>query len=216
MLNDVELRQAILDLDRDAMEYVCKEYESTVYNYALKILKSEEDAEDFTQDFFPLLLYGYERNRRGIEAFDPDRGSLSTFIKIRLRGRVYNRYNQLRTERQRHVPIDDKNADPKKGTGKSNTISPNSLIAYLTGRSAPDKEVELQELKEIIDKVIKELTEKCQDTIILYYIKGHTGPEIANLRNIPINTIRSRIFNCFDSLKTLLTQRFTELCYEPY
>jgi DNA-directed RNA polymerase specialized sigma24 family protein len=78
-------------------------YKNRVYVAALSFLKSGEEAEDFTHDFFIDLIYGAEGKRSGIADFKPDRGSLDKYINVRLRYRRIDRWRKIQRNTKREV-----------------------------------------------------------------------------------------------------------------
>ncbi|MCD6359804.1 MAG: sigma-70 family RNA polymerase sigma factor [Armatimonadetes bacterium] len=74
---------------------------------------------------------------------------------------------------------------------------------------APDQLTEQREVREIVRQAVDELPDKLRDVVILYELQGESYEDIASILNVPLGTVKSRLFNARGQLKKKL-QRMVE------
>lgn len=93
---DEELLRQLLEGDEEAFVALYRRRQAAIYRFALQMCGSEATAEDVTQEVFMALL------RTG-SSFDPQRGTLMSFLYGIARNQVYRRY-----ERDRYlIPLEE-------------------------------------------------------------------------------------------------------------
>jgi RNA polymerase sigma-70 factor (ECF subfamily) len=70
----------------------------------------------------------------------------------------------------------------------------------------PETAVDLHMRKERIQIAIKQLSEEQRDVLALAYFQGYTQSEIAQLRNLPLGTVKTRIRSGIQKLRQLLRE----------
>ncbi len=95
-----------------ALETICRAYWYSLYAYARRRGQSPPDAQDFTQEFFRLLL-----EKRWLDSADPDKGRLRTFLVVAMKRFMAKEWRRASAERrggaQVHVPIDTRFAESR-------------------------------------------------------------------------------------------------------
>lgn len=68
----------------------------------------------------------------------------------------------------------------------------------------PDPHIELEQkdLRNQVMNAIAQLSKKQQETVTLFYISGHSQQEIANIQEVPLGTIKRRLHDARNRLKT--------------
>lgn len=66
----------------------------------------------------------------------------------------------------------------------------------------PEEKMETKEETNRIKEVLSELSENHFEVIELYYFQNLTKPEIAKKLNIPLGTVKSRIFSALEVIKS--------------
>ena len=88
-----------------ALEAICRAYWQPLYNYVRRCGQSAHDAQDLTQEFFRRLL-----EKRWLDAADPDKGKLRTFLITALKNFMSNEWRRAGAQRrgggQVHAPCD--------------------------------------------------------------------------------------------------------------
>ena len=151
---------------RLALETAYRRHGQTVLGAAMTVTRNREIAEDVVQEVF-LRLW------RRPERFDPERGSLRTFLAIDARGRALDliRSHQARRDRE------DREA---------------TLSSSATGPGI-EEQVMQTTLSDQIRHILGRLRPAERDPIALAYFGGHSYREVARLLGVPEGTVKSRI-----------------------
>ena len=140
-------------------------YARLVYSIAYRILSSAEEAEDITQDVFLTL---WRRN-----AYDPTRGSLSSFLTTLARSRAIDR---LRSKSARLRVV-----QRLQGIVRSESGSPSPL-----------EQASMGERSHLIRAALSQLSESERQVLEIAYYEGLSQSEIAQRLDIPLGTVKSR------------------------
>ncbi len=158
-----------------AFEKLLKDYERRIFNYLYRIAGNRTDAEDLTQETF-IKLYA---NRRNI---DPDKSFQSWLYRIA----TNTAYDWFRRRKGRHesFTIDD----PEK---PYETIDPSS--SYNTIETVKDVENALSRLKPAYRTIL-----------LLFYNEGLSYEEIAEVSDLPLNTVKTNIRRAKEALGKII------------
>ncbi len=95
-----------------ALEAICHAYWYPLYAYVRRAGQSAHDAQDLTQEFFCRLL-----EKRWLDAANPDKGRLRTFLIVALKHFMANEWRRATTQRrgggQVHLPFDTELAETR-------------------------------------------------------------------------------------------------------
>ena len=99
----------------EALETICRAYWQPLYAYVRRCGQAPPDAQDLTQEFFCRLL-----EKRWLEAANPDKGKLRTFLLVALKSFMANEWRRASAQRRgggrKPAPIDtafaESRADP--------------------------------------------------------------------------------------------------------
>ena len=174
-LTDAEAVRLFLEGDEDAFRVIADRYENRVLTYLTRFYKLAESALDITQETF--LIVFHEMTRR--PGFKLKAETLEPMIlSIAARAAI----NQLRRESVRGDRPNDltlfRVADPEE----------EAIAATIT-------EIELD-----VRAAMAKLPPDAREVIFLYFICGHTGPEIAKMSNSTLTAVRGRIERARDLL----------------
>jgi len=165
---DAELLELIARAHRDALGQLYLRHAVAVRTAAQRIVRDAGEAEDLLHDIF-LEIW------RSASDYEPDRGSVRTWLLVRTRSRSLDRRRRL----SRH-PAD-----------ASLTIAdfggPPPSADHLTLRSAVTR----------LPAPLRELLE-------LGYYAGMSSAEIAAALEIPLGTVKSRVARALTALRTAL------------
>lgn len=167
-VSDEALVTLTLEGQSAAFEEILRRYERQVYSLALRMMSNQEDANDVAQEIF-IKIYN------ALPRFDSERKFFSWMYKIAL--------NVCYTALKKRPP---------ENTTLDNIIDFAPLI--------PDRGVqpeiysEMQETKGFVQQAISELPEKFKVPIILRYMHELSYQQIAEVMDLPVSTIETRLY----------------------
>lgn len=173
--------------DISSFELLIESYQQKVYNIALRMLGSQEDASDVAQEVF-IKIY------KSISNFKEE-SSLSTWI-YRIATNVC--LDELRKRKKAKFVSIDTPVQLEDGE-VSMQMEDQGL--------QPDELVTQKELKEEVQKAISSLKDDHKIVIILRDINGYSYEEIADILGCTLGTVKSRINRARNSLKDILLER---------
>lgn len=176
--SDAQLVTSIARYSEVALAEVYRRHGRAVYGLARRVLNDATEAEDVTQEVF-LRLW------REPDRFDPDRGSLRSFLLAQAHGRAVD---AVRSSSSRHRR--------------------EARDAARTAHAAYDMQHEVWDLA-VADQVARALGDLPDDerrAIELAYFDGHTYVEVADLLGQPEGTVKSRIRNGMRRMRALLVE----------
>jgi RNA polymerase sigma-70 factor, ECF subfamily len=165
---DVELMEAVVRRDSDAMAAIYERYESTLRAVILSVLREEGEADDVLHDVFIQLWNHADRfvAEKGLHGF------LVTLARRRaldrLRRRLAYRRATDRLETQMKAEFHDK----------------------IRGREAKRTNFDLSEL---LWRMIRLLPEPQQEVVQLTFFEGMSQREIAAEKSIALGTVKTRL-----------------------
>lgn len=156
---DAELWTALQQGQIDALGQLYDRHAGLVYGIALKLLKHPHDAEDLTQDIFLRLIHS---------SYDPQRGSLRTFLAILARSRSLDR---LRSQQRSQRRLEHWQAQQ----------DPHHIDAPAP---EPDRPPDLT-------AALAQLSENQRQVLHLSYDQGLSQSAIAQQLNVPLGTVKA-------------------------
>ena len=164
--------------DRQAFGYLVKKYMQRAYYIALGFIGSHESANDLSQEAFV-------RAYRAIKRFDPDKRFFTWYYQI-LRNLCFN-FNR---DKARHArPFSE--------------IEENE-IKRIPDTIDTDAVVERNETQKLVWEAINDLKPKDREIIVLKDFQDLSYKEIAEILNVPIGTVMSRLYYARAALKAKL------------
>lgn len=159
--------------DVAAFDKLVRRYERTVYNVAYRLCGSHDDASDIAQEAFV-------RAWNNLKSFRGD-AQFSTWV------------HRIVT----NVFLDDrkkKRSRPTTSLDESVDLDENSVARQYEDHSpGPEALAEGDERRQILEKAICTLPETQRIMIVMYHTQGLAYEEIAELTELPIGTVKSRL-----------------------
>ena len=180
--------------DAAAMSALYQRHQGPLYRFALLRCGSTDTAADIVQDVFIALI-------EGRLAFDANRGALSSFLFG-----VARNFMLKRDESQRRF-VSTRVASATDDDDLTHDIvdpNPTPLEALLADHRA-----------EAVRSALHQIAPHYRDVLILYEMQDLTYVEIANICNIDIGTVRSRLSRARAKLLALLQDNATTYSHLP-
>lgn len=176
---DQLLIKKIVRGDKSSFEKLMKRYNRKIYNFILRMVRNEDSSIELTQDFF-IKIYTV------IDKYNFEYKFSTWAYRICYNLVIdYIRKNQVQID-----SLDSKN------------ISQKQMLDH-AGISGKDgyKNLEQEEIKNIVWSVVDLIPLKYKELILLRYMKGLKYDEIADFTGLPVGTVKNRIFKAKEILK---------------
>jgi RNA polymerase sigma-70 factor (ECF subfamily) len=176
----VLLRLILVEARADALDELYDRYGRLVYSVALRIVGERQTAEEITLDVFVKV---WEK----ADTYQPRLGSVRVWVTGMTRNRAID------ILRRQSVRLDAQSLRWADLTSQPISEEPN-----------PEAAVDLNLKKQRIQIAIAKLPEEQRNVLALAYFQGYTQREIAELCNLPLGTVKSRIRASIQKLRQLL------------
>jgi RNA polymerase sigma-70 factor (ECF subfamily) len=188
-IDDAALVQRCRQGDSSAAERLILKYQNRIYNAILRICANPDDAAELTQDTFVKVI-------ENIDKFE----GRSSFYTWAFRIGVNLTLNYC----QRNAKVDFKSLDAEENDndGKDRGV----LKKFLASDTLPDPAVVAQnkELCRLIVKAMMKLDDTQRAVIVLRDIEGMNYAQIAEVLDIELGTVRSRLSRARNNLREIM------------
>lgn len=170
----------------DRFDRIVDEYQRRLYGFALRMTGNREDAEEIVQDAFV-------RAYRALLKMGPEQRA-----ELRLQPWLYTitlnvTRNRLRSKRPASVALDA-------------LADPDALLREATHESPPQPEKIFQQNADmaLVERALLQLPMHLRAAATLRFIEGRSHPEIAEILNQPIGTVKSHVHRAVRILRRIL------------
>ena len=170
--NEIEVIQKVKDGNAGEFEKIINKYNKMVYSLAYRLIRNSDEARDLTQDVFL-------RAFRFINKYNPE-FKMSTWLARITYNLFKDRFKNKQLPMAHNVNFDD---DDGRGYEEQ----------FVDRGPGPDEKVENSMKTEQIVAVINKLPVNYKTVIVLYFWGDYAYEEIAEILEIPIGTVKSRL-----------------------
>lgn len=167
-------------------------YKPLVMKAVRTLIKCEATIEDVTQDVF-------EKVYKHFKTFDVTKAQFSTWIVTIAHNTAIDYLRKEGLASTRFVSVDN---FVKDGKGSNDTSN------FFIEPSTSDQDVDRQELKSKITHAFASLKGKQREIAILYFKQKLQYTDIANVLEIPLNTVKVTIMRVREALQTQLKAEY--------
>ncbi|NOY88425.1 MAG: RNA polymerase sigma factor [FCB group bacterium] len=193
-MNERELVKRAKAGDYDAFTTLVNDNKNKIYSLAIKMIGNTEDAEDIVQETLLKAIDNIDRFR--------EESSFGTWLySIAL--------NQARALLTKQKQTDLKPIEEYLPTKSAEDLHKKSIPNLFEWKD-PHKELEDEELKKIIDKVIDSLPWKYKEVFLLRYLEELPIKEIAKIINESVASTKSRVLRAKLAIREQLSKVFKE------
>ena len=186
---DAELVKACLTGDHRAWESIVRQHHQRLYNLAYRFTGRFDEAEDLAQEIF-LKVY------RTLNSYRPESGALVTWMVRVGRNHIIDHYRKFKTERTQTDSIEVEYEKAEENPARYRN---------------PAEALEQRELSERIHQALLRISEDLREAVILRDLEEFTYDEIADMLNLPLGTVKSRINRGRAELARLLVRMKDQL-----
>ncbi|MCF6183329.1 MAG: sigma-70 family RNA polymerase sigma factor [Bacteroidales bacterium] len=174
--------------DEHAFAELLGYYRDALFRLLLKMVKSKEDAED-------LMIETFEKAFRKIGSYKSDYAFSTWLFRIATNHGI----DYIRTAQNKYDNVYiDKVFDYDNDFQKSYIIKEESLN--------PEESIVSTQEKKIIKDVVQKLPPDYRRIVILRYFEDYSYNEIAEKLNLPIGTVKARLFRSRELLQSILAK----------
>lgn len=156
-----------------------QELNNLLFAFALRLTRSRQDAEDLMQET-KIKAYKYREN------FAPGT-NFKSWISTIMRNTFINQYRKAKTRRHLNQPT----------TEVTENIISKNIVA-----NSGEQNLRMQEMKRMMNSI-----GEIYSVPFMMFFNGYEYQEIARNLNIPIGTVKSRIFSARVKMKAILGER---------
>ena len=180
-LEDDGLLRLISRADTKALDELYGRYSRLIFSIALHVVGERATAEEITLDVFTKVW-------QKADTYQPDRGIVRVWLSGMTRNRAIDR---LRHERVR--------LDGQSLRWAEVTTRPRSGEQH-----DPETAVDLSLRQQQLRSALAQLPPEQRDVLTLTYYRGYTQREMAELHNLPLGTVKTRVRLALQKLRQLL------------
>jgi len=184
-MDGAELAQRCAARDSDAIRHVITANNQRLFRAAWSILKSRPDAEEAVQAAY-LAAFANMGSFEG-------RSSLSTWLT---RIVVNEALMRRRSEQRRRTHLEQEGV----------TVLDDYRETMMRGSHAetPDVAVAREQIRKLLEKAVAELPDSFRTVFVLREIEGLSGEETAEILDVPVATVKTRLFRGKRQLQEML------------
>jgi len=183
---DEELIRKLRAGEEAAYENLLQRFQQPAYNLAYRLLNDSSDASDVVQEVFLKVFRNVGRFRR--------QSSLKTWIYRITVNEAHNQRRWFFRHRSREVGLD---AEPEQTRSRNVPDCEQSPFEYTFDR----------ERQELIENALAQINPLFREVVVLRDIEDLSYEEIAEVLQISLGTVKSRILRGREALKDGLTAR---------
>jgi RNA polymerase sigma-70 factor (ECF subfamily) len=187
-LKELQLIEAHRRGDPEAIADLLRAYQRRVYAVCYRMVRNPDEASDLTQDALVKIL-------EGIDSYD-QRSAFSTWV-IRVTMNCCLSYLRRKKVR-RHGSLDE----PAEGS-----TSPRAAQIPATGELPAEEHVEQAERREVLFAAMRALEPQSRAILVLRDMQGLDYQQITEVLDMPIGTVKSRLFRARAALREAAEQR---------
>jgi len=168
---DAELVKRCLAGEHGAWEVIVRQYHQRIYNLAYRFTGRFDESEDLAQEIFLKVF-------RTLNSYRPESGALVTWMVRVGRNHIIDHYRKFKTERTQTDSLEVEYEKAEENPARY---------------ASPVQALEQRELSERVHRALLRIAEDLQEAVILRDLEEFTYEEIAEMLDLPLGTVKSRI-----------------------
>lgn len=186
MIEDTALVEEALNGNEKAFEMIIKKYQQPLLNYIGRMVGERELALDFTQEVF-IKIYS------SLRSYQPQYKFSTWLFKIASNLVI----DYWRKKKITGISIDQ----------SLNEEYDNRPIQIPDNEPSIVKKFELAELKEKIERTLELIPASLKELFVLKHVSWFSYEEIAEMKELPLGTVKNRIFQAKEMIRQLLREK---------
>jgi len=186
MDEDKELIARTIKGEKEAFELIIRKYQQSLLNYIGRMVGERELALDFTQEVF-IKTYS------SLKTYQPQYKFSTWLFKIA---------SNFVIDFWRKKKIDAFSLDEMQSWGSNS-----SLLQFASNEKSIAQKFEISELKKKIEEVLEEVPAPLREVFIWRHINELSYGEMAEIKGLPVGTIKNRVFQAKELIRKLLEEK---------
>jgi len=186
---DAEVVEAVLKGDQELYGELVKRYQGRLVNYLCRLLRSVQEAEDLAQEVF-FKLY------KALDRYDPKYKFSTWLFRVAQNAAI----DRIRKRRLQLVSM-DRTGDPDAGMG---------TWEFASSDPSPYGDLRNLERGQAIQAAIERLPWDYRELIVLRHFGELSYDEIAQLKEMPLGTVKNKLFRGRQMMKDELRDFLTD------
>ena len=188
-LSDAELIAAILKGEQELFSDLVQRYQGRLVNYLYRLLRSTQEAEDLAQEVF-FKVY------KALDRYDPKYKFSTWLFRVAQNAAI----DQIRKRRLQLVSMD------RQGSGDGDL----GTWEFPSSDPSPYGDLRNQERGEAIQVAVDGLPWDYRELIVLRHFGELSYDEIAKLKDMPLGTVKNKLFRGRQMMKERLRDFLTD------
>jgi len=184
LVSDAELVSTAIGGGEASFEELVRRYQRPIVSYVYRMLNDYDNSLDVTQEVF-IKVYN------SLERYSCDYKFSTWLYRIAHNAAI----DHLRRNSMNSLSLETETAD---GTYQLQIESPNPT---------PEQDRERSEWRSEIESVVKQLPAAYRDLILLRHARDLSYDEIAEITDLPLGTVKNRLFRAREMMRGLLIER---------
>ena len=212
MESDLDIIRNIQNGDSNSFAELVSRYKDKAFSLAIKILKNEDDAEDCLQDAFIKLFRSIKQNQ-----FE-ERSKFSTYFYSIVYNTAIDHYKKIKSKTLSLISIDVNDDNFREGDEFNTTYeSKIDKELYSEGMGTDTaKQLNANEIQNIIGAFVDSIPQQYSIILNMFFINDMSHDEISKTLNLPLGTVKNRIFRAKEALKKMILKHYNEEELEGY
>jgi len=186
MDEDKKLIEKTIKGEKEAFEMIIRKYQQPILNYIGRMVGERELAIDFTQDVFI-------RTYSSLHLYQSQYKFSTWLFKIASNFMIdYWRKKKIETFSLDQPPKWD---------------SSNPPLQIPENKSSTIKKLEISQLREKIERALEKIPAPLREVFLWRHINEFSYEEIAEIKNLPVGTIKNRVFQAKEMIRSLLEEK---------
>lgn len=205
-MTDIEIIDKVKSGELSYFKELVDRYKDRSLSLITKILKNHNESEDCLQDVFMKIF-----NSIMSESFE-QKSKFSTYIYSIVYNSAVDYYKKHRKKNFNIVSIDVNDSNYKIGDELTMNFDESRIDKGLYSQGTefnPEQKLSQNEISVLINEYINNIPEHYSVILNMFYINELSHDEISKILNLPIGTIKNRIFRAKEKLKYMLLKRIT-------
>ena len=207
MASGNEIIERLVSGDESSFREFVEEFKDKAMSLTVKILKNSDEAEDSLQEAFIKFYRALVQNQF------QGKSKPSTYFYTIVYNTALDHYKRLKRTSFSMISIDVNDSNFKEGDElvsrfNQTEIDRNTLPEDRSVNT--DKVISSSEIQSIVNSYIEHLPEQYSVILNMFYINELSHKEICDILELPLGTVKNRIFRAKEKIRELILKKYSE------